>query len=222
MSKDGQNAYVASYRSVTNNAPAGHSGIYYWPGCPDGQTGDGGNWPCMNDPIQAGNTNSGGGLGMSQWGSWEWAEGLSFHGTNVLAPGWQCILDHYYNDNGNATGAGGSLTYRYSFLYGPGGDGSIAFPAASTFNGGLTLYSLSTDGSNVQPLIQGLGIPGVGGPSWSPDHTALAYANGPSLNGEGWNVYTINTKTLVVTPITSGGLNYSAPVGQGAEIIYLL
>lgn len=201
MSDDGASAFLTSYRAVTNHAPGS--------GCLDGQTGDGADWPCMNDPIQTGNANSGGGQGMSQWGSWEWAEGLSYKGQGVLAPGWQCILDHYYNDNGNATGEGGSGTYRYSFIYGPGGDGSIAFPLTTADLGPFTIYSLSTDGSNAYPVIEGVAEPVSGGPSWSPDHTMLAYANEV---GGSWNIYTVNTSSGQVTQITTGGpTSISAP-----------
>jgi hypothetical protein len=143
----------------------------------------------MNDPIATGDANNGGGQGMSQWGSWEWAEGLSYQHQSVLAPGWQCILDHYYNDNGNATGAGGSNTYRYSFLYGPGGDGKIAFPV-DPGTGYYQVYTMNIDGSLPHAATQSSPDPALGGPAWSPDQKTLAYT---TYSSNGWNVFTVST-----------------------------
>lgn len=195
MSDDGMTAYLASYRSVTNNAPPTRTS----PGCPDGQTGDGADWPCMNDPIDTDHTNSGGGQGMSQWGSWEWASGDSYVGTAVLAPGWQCILDHYYNDNGNATGKGGHLTYRYSFLYGSGGDGKIAWKVAIDSGQG-TIYTMNLDGSSPFPVIQSSIAPDT--PTWSPDQKTLAFEMSIANS---WNIFTISASgSGTPTQITFG------------------
>ena len=67
------------------------------PGCPDGNTGrPEHNWPCLADPVDAGQTYFGHGRGMCQWGTQRWSinEGKDFV--------W--IVNHYYNANGNPGG----------------------------------------------------------------------------------------------------------------------
>ena len=102
--------------------------------CPDGYTGEPlHNWPCLADPIAAGTSRPHvHGRGMGQWPSHWWAAGVNELGVHTTPACWQCILDHYYNDNGNSTGTG--TGYRTSFLYepvnpgyGPSPDGLITF-----------------------------------------------------------------------------------------------
>jgi hypothetical protein len=161
------------------------------------------------NPIATGSYSPGShGRGMGQWGSWWWARGQSNGGQNVLAPGWQCILDHYYNDNGNATGAGGSNTYRYSFIYGPGGDGTIAFPV-DPGNGYYQVYTMAMDGSKPRAVTPSSNDPYYGGPAWSPDQKTLAYTAGTNS----FNVFTISASgNGTPTPITFGSvlINYMA------------
>lgn len=201
VSDNGATAYFSEYASNTNHAPPGHSGSYYWPGCPDGQTGDGANWPCMNDPAATGSTFLGHGRGMSQYGSWYWARGKSYQSqTTFTAPGWQCILDHYYNDNGNSTGAGANNTSRYSFLYGPGGDGLIAYAPSpppqpglpSTRNAGSTtpadecspgvtadIYTMFLDGTNLFDVTPNQCN---GSPAWAPTQKQIVYDTGGQVS----------------------------------------
>ena len=60
-------------------------------------------WPCLADPVSTGKSCFGHGRGMSQWGTQRWA----------IKSGdpqrWPWIVDHYYNDNDNHTGAGSGL-----------------------------------------------------------------------------------------------------------------
>jgi hypothetical protein len=58
-------------------------------------------WPCLGDVVALGRGCFGHGRGMSQWGSQRWAlnEGRR----------WPWIVDHYYNDNQNSSGAGTGL-----------------------------------------------------------------------------------------------------------------
>ena len=66
--------------------------------CPDGQTGrPAHDWPCLADAVDAGTTFNGHGRGMCQWGTQRWAAN---QGRDYL---W--IVNHYYNDNGNPSGA---------------------------------------------------------------------------------------------------------------------
>jgi hypothetical protein len=198
LSDDGAHAYFSEYAQEGNNH-----------GCGDGFTGDNIDWPCLADPIATGSYSPGShGRGMGQWGSWWWARGQSNGGQNVLAPGWQCILDHYYNDNGNATGAGGSNTYRYSFIYGPGGDGTIAFPV-DPGNGYYQVYTMAMDGSKPRAVTPSSNDPYYGGPAWSPDQKTLAYTAGTNS----FNVFTISASgNGTPTPITFGSvlINYMA------------
>ncbi len=65
-------------------------------GCPDGFTGNNGTWPCLSDPVDAGQAFFGHGRGMCQWGSQRWSinQGKDF----------MWIANHYYNANGNPSG----------------------------------------------------------------------------------------------------------------------
>jgi hypothetical protein len=65
-------------------------------GCPDGFTGNNTTWPCLSDPVDAGQAFFGHGRGMCQWGSQRWSinQGKDFV--------W--IVNHYYNGNGNPAG----------------------------------------------------------------------------------------------------------------------
>ncbi|MGN6517941.1 MAG: SpoIID/LytB domain-containing protein [Dokdonella sp.] len=56
-------------------------------------------WPCLADAVGAGHGCFGHGRGMSQWGTQRWA-------VDASARRWPWIVDHYYNDNANANGAG--------------------------------------------------------------------------------------------------------------------
>jgi hypothetical protein len=184
LSDDGTTAYKAEYSKNTNRTPPDPWGG--WPGCMDGYTGDGADWPCMRDLAATGSTHSGHGRGMSQYGSYYWARGQSYQGQNFTAPGWQCILDHYYNDNGNSTGAGGQLTYRYSFIAGPGGDGQIVYAPVSAIPsrrgytglapdscyGASDLFTMQLDGSNFLDITPNQCN---GQPAWDPRQKLIAY-----------------------------------------------
>jgi Tol biopolymer transport system component len=121
----------------------------------------------MADPIATGSTGSGHGRGMSQWGSQYWAKGIQ--GLQVTYPReWRCIIDHYYNDNGNTTGAGAGL--RTTFINGPGGDGPVAYTVYGTNS---DIYSMNIDGSAVTRLTNDRAPNGE--PSWSPSGSNVAF-----------------------------------------------
>jgi hypothetical protein len=66
--------------------------------CADGFTGSpGANWPCLSDPVDAGQTFNGHGRGMCQWGTQRWAINE--------AKDYVWIVNHYYNNNGSPSGA---------------------------------------------------------------------------------------------------------------------
>ncbi len=173
LSADGVSAIKAEYAAETNGlaVPKG--------GCQDGQTGQMNNlatgkplsanqaWPCMPDSLSKGapaspitnkqtgvaKPESDHGRGMSQRGSERWATGKNPQGIKVTqTTPWQCILDHYYNDNGNSTGSrrGARKAYQENGT----GDGLLS--------AGSTLFNL--DGSVFQSPIAGGMIDGV----WSP------------------------------------------------------
>jgi hypothetical protein len=56
----------------------------------------------MADEVATGHGCFGHGRGMSQWGTQRWA----VHATTPKT--WPWIVNHYFNDNGNASGTGGS------------------------------------------------------------------------------------------------------------------
>lgn len=129
LSQDGTNAYFSEYAANTNA----------WDGCQEGYTGDNtSNWPCMPDPIATLSQGSGHGRGMSQYGSWWWARGQSYLRQHTPTTGWQCILDHYYNDNGDSTlhetGKRQSFLYGNAGIgYGPSPDGVIVYAPVNVY-----------------------------------------------------------------------------------------
>ncbi|HVQ39638.1 MAG TPA: SpoIID/LytB domain-containing protein [Pyrinomonadaceae bacterium] len=83
----GSNSFFAEYAAENNNNA-----------CADGFTGSpSANWPCLSDPVDAGQTFNGHGRGMCQWGTQRWA-------TNQ-AKDYVWIVNHYYNNNGSPSGA---------------------------------------------------------------------------------------------------------------------
>jgi hypothetical protein len=196
LSQDGVTIFFAEYAADGNGFA-----------CPDGETGEpASNWPCIADPIAAGTSQPHvHGRGMGQWPSHWWAAGYnSWTGARTTPACWQCILDHYYNDNGNSTGAGTGL--RTSFLYqpvipgyGPSPDGYIAFtpvyevptlygsPAhgvhrtrpAQAFGGCFArgpsdLYTLWLDGTNLFDVNPNQSQCSAD-PSWDPTQQQIAY-----------------------------------------------
>jgi hypothetical protein len=59
------------------------------------------NWPCLADSVALDRGCFGHGRGMSQWGTQRWA--------TLHARRWPWIVNHYYNDDGNSSGAGSGL-----------------------------------------------------------------------------------------------------------------
>ncbi|MCB1635629.1 MAG: hypothetical protein KDI51_13620 [Xanthomonadales bacterium] len=57
-------------------------------------------WPCLADAVATDRGCFGHGRGMSQWGSQRWSQ---------QGQRWPWIVAHYYNDNGNQSGAGTGL-----------------------------------------------------------------------------------------------------------------
>ena len=201
LSADGAHAIKAEYAAETNGlaVPKG--------GCPDGQTGQVNNlatgkplpanqaWPCMPDALSQGaqaqpitNRRTGAvmpetdhGRGMSQRGSERWATGKNPQGIKVTqTTPWQCILDHYYNDNGNGTGSRSGA--RSSYLENGTGDGLIA--------AALSTYDL--DGSVHQAQLAG----DVGNGFWSPSQRYFLGQNEGSGNFQLTNLQTGAATTL--------------------------
>jgi hypothetical protein len=162
--------------------------------CPDGYAGQpSANWPCMADPICTGksqkNTH---GRGMCQYGSQRWATGR-VTGANVTPPrDWRCILNHYYNDNGNATGAGQQLRTSISQPSAAVPDGALpqivyswAEPTASA-----QIYSMNINGTNVQQLTTNNGYnpntsPGMPAPAGAPFNRGIIVFNGDVIDNPG-------------------------------------
>ena len=193
LTSDGVSTFKAEYAQHTNTGNGA---------CANGQTGDGTtNWPCMADPICAGETFAGHGRGMCQYGSQRWATGTNVSGTVVTAPrNWQYILDHYYNDNGNNTGAGTGL--RTSSISGPGGDGQAAFTSSS-----LNIYSMNADGSGATRLTSGAYNVN---PTWAPGGQQIAFTNSSGIA-------VMNSDGTGITQLTSGGTDDCAswsPLGK--------
>ena len=192
LSSDGQTAYFAEHAQNTNNF-----------GCGQGFTGEKTtNWPCMADPMSFDTQGAGHGRGMSQYGSLYWATGYTPDTGRTSTPrDWQCILDHYYNDNGNNTGAGTGL--RTAFIEGPGGNGRIvANPVIKTKLGTYALATTKADGSDLFVFTKHLGGPS----SYSPGGRMLAYNHGcpDGLSGAAWLINSDETGVEIQMTPCSG------------------
>ncbi len=166
--------------------------------CGDGYVGEPGNptdpWPCMKDFLCAGtsqaHTHS---RGMCQYGSQYWATGKNASGAAVTKKmDWRCILDHYYNDNANRTGAGGGL--RTAIITDPAGAGPIPIAVAANNHSYLSIYSINADGSGLRQLTsrnQDMN------PSWSPNGDKIVFA---SSRGTG-ELYVVGSDGTGMTPI---------------------
>jgi WD40-like Beta Propeller Repeat len=207
MSSDGVTAFKAEYAAEPNG----------W-ACPDGYTGEPqSNWPCLADPISAGASGIGNqhGRGMSQWGSQRWAIGKSYVGALTAKAAWPCILDHYYNDNGNNTGAGTDA--RTMLINGPGGGSRVAFDAQES-TGRVDLYSMKIDGSIP---ISRLTLPkqADAAPTWSPNRDKIAFARREVSGSGGWEVFVMKADGSNQTQLTSTGVAVEKPtLSKFAEI----
>jgi len=128
--------------------------------CADGFTGSpSANWPCMDDFVDAGTTFNGHGRGMCQWGTQRWAINQ--------AKDWTWIVNHYYNDNGNPSGA------RSGVLQTPGPDFSLsATPSSQTIapgdSAGYTLTVVPTNGFTGIVDLSVTGLPSGASASFNP------------------------------------------------------
>jgi Stage II sporulation protein len=196
LSANGINVIKAEYAAETNGLANPKAG------CPDGYAGQTLNittgtplaarqtWPCMPDAISKGapalKHEFNHGRGMSQRGSQRWASGIPYGQTAKLttATPWQCILDHYYNDNGNSTGFESGA--RVAYIYNSPGDGLLA-----TATSELGISNL--DGSNLQLVIPGqISV-------WSPAQKHLLYLD----NNSNWNLLDIGSSATTPFPASN-------------------
>jgi hypothetical protein len=83
----GNNPFFAEYSAENNDSS-----------CADGFAGSpNDNWGCISDQVDAGQVRNGHGRGMCQWGSQRWSLNQ--------AKDYVWIVNHYYNNNGNPSGA---------------------------------------------------------------------------------------------------------------------
>jgi hypothetical protein len=167
--------------------------------CADGFTGrPADNWPCLDDFVDAGTTFNGHGRGMCQWGTQRWAVNQGRD--------WTWIVNHYYNDNGNPSGA------RSGVLQMPSGDFSLsATPSSrSVRRNQSTTYTVTVTPINAFEGAVTFSVTGLPG-------GASASFNPTSVTGSGTTTMTVtagNSRgafTLTITG-TSGGLQHSATV----------
>jgi hypothetical protein len=144
------------------------------PGCPDGNTGrPEHNWPCLADPVDAGQTYFGHGRGMCQWGSQRWSinQGKDFV--------W--IVNHYYNANGNPSGLRTGVLQM--------GPDTLLPPPTLTGPGDITAPGTAI--SSLTPSFQWEPVPGADGYS--------LYVS--KFNGATYDIV-FNSETAVGQPIT--------------------
>ena len=142
-------------------------------------------WPCLADAVAVGRGCFGHGRGMSQWGSQRWA----IHDTTPQ--NWRWIVDHYYNDNGDESGAGSGL--RTSELTSPLSLSAIvAVPAQASAGTLLSLSALaaSTAGETHQHLLIGASLyaSGVGYIDDQANDASLVLDPGSHLVARGFSV----------------------------------
>jgi hypothetical protein len=174
--------------------------------CPDGFTGRPDmSWPCLSDPVDAGTTFNGHGRGECQWGTQRWAAN---QGRDYV---W--ITNHYYNDNGNPSGA------RSGILQTPGPDFTLgASPSSQTVTaGGSAAYTVTVTAVNGFTGTVGLsasGLPAGASASFNPatvtgsGTSSLSVATSAAtpagsytitITGNGGTLTHTATVTLVVT-----------------------
>ena len=103
LTRDGSSAFSAEYSAENNSWDDPNDGLSCSNAdlsCGNGSVGSPATgWPCLADAVALNRGCFGHGRGMSQWGTQRWA-------INAPPQRWKWIVDHYYNDNGNQTGAG--------------------------------------------------------------------------------------------------------------------
>ncbi|MEQ1603867.1 MAG: SpoIID/LytB domain-containing protein [Pyrinomonadaceae bacterium] len=152
-------------------------------GCADGFTGNNGTWPCLSDPVDAGQAFFGHGRGMCQWGSQRWSinQGKDFV--------W--IVNHYYNANGNPSGLRNGI-----FQMGPD---TIPPPPNLTEPGNQTAPGAVV--STLTPTFQ-----------WEPMTGADGYSLYVSkFNGSTYDLV-FNSETAVAQPITGTNFTLPAGI----------
>jgi hypothetical protein len=169
--------------------------------CADGFTGRPDmNWPCMSDPVDAGTTFNGHGRGECQWGTQRWAANQ--------AKDYVWITNHYYNDNGNPSGA------RSGVLQTPGPDFTLgASPSSQTVAaGGSVAYTVTVTAVNGFSGTVDLSASGL-------PAGATATFNPASVTGSGTSSLSVATTTstpagsyTIAITGTSGTLTHSTTV----------
>lgn len=206
LSQNGSEIFKAEYAPETN-------GLY----CSDGWTGrPDANWPCMKDTLNAGAAGQGHGRGMSKWGSQRWATGTNPAGAVVTMPkDWECILDHYYNDNADNTGSG--TGNRTAYMAGStAGRGRIVFSKPDAHGIGSQIYTMYADGSGLSQLTNTRDKRNMY-PSWSPGGDKIAFWYETGGNG----IYLMNADGSALTPLTSGVYgNYFPHWSRDRKIAY--
>jgi hypothetical protein len=169
--------------------------------CANGFTGSPSfNWPCMSDSVDAGAAFNGHGRGECQWGTQRWSANQGM--------GYVWITNHYYNDNGNPSGA------RSGILQTPGPDFTLgASPSSQTVAaGGSAAYTATVtavNGFTGTVSLAASGLPAGASASFNPD----------SVTGSGTSSLSVATSastpagsyTITITG-TSGTLTHATSV----------
>jgi hypothetical protein len=143
--------------------------------CADGFTGSPSmNWPCMSDAVDAGAAFNGHGRGECQWGTQRWSANQ--------AKDYVWITNHYYNDNGNPSGA------RNGILQTPGPDFTLgASPSSQTVAAGASAaYTVTVTGVN--GFADSVGLSASGLPAG-----ATASFDPASVTGSGTSSLSVTT-----------------------------
>jgi hypothetical protein len=177
--------------------------------CADGFTGRPDmSWPCMSDAVDAGTTFNGHGRGECQWGTQRWAAN---QGRDYV---W--ITNHYYNDNGNPSGA------RNGVLQTPGPDFTLgASPSSQTVAaGGGAAYTVTVTAVNGFTGTVGLSASGLPAGATATFNPASVTGSGTSSLGVATTASTPPGSYPITITGTSGTLTHTTVVtlvvtGQG-------
>lgn len=136
LTRNGSAVFSAEYSAENNSWDSPNDGLSCSNAdlsCGNGNVGSPATgWPCLADAVALNRGCFGHGRGMSQWGTQRWA----IHATPQR---WKWIVDHYYNDNDNQTGAG--TGQRNAQMTSPLVLASLSVTPSSVAPGGSVLIS---------------------------------------------------------------------------------
>ena len=146
LTRNGSSAFSAEYSAENNSWDDPNDGLSCSNvdlSCGNGNVGSPATgWPCLADAVALNRGCFGHGRGMSQWGTQRWA-------IDATQRRWKWIVDHYYNDNGNQTGAG--TGQRNAQMTSPLVLASLSVtPSSITSGGSVSISAIATNAAGAE------------------------------------------------------------------------